>query len=464
MKKRMTRALCAALCLLTALALTACAATPAPDVAVTDPVEVPTIVERDTVAVKIGEDLTITYGEISDYYNELLAMMSYYGSPAPTSDADIETYQDQVVDTLISQKKLLYFAAELGVDELNAEQQAELQASMDEVMEQNLSMFRESAEQEGAADPEARAKEIFDEELAAAGYGMTHEQYGEYVLRMLTEQKIIENLETHIRGTAEVSETDIQAYYDTLVAEQTAAYAEDASQYLADQEDFELGGGDPALVVPEGYLRIKLISVSPQGELDAAYAEKTAAMAALESEYGKLALEGGADNAARMEEIRAEYQTLKTDSEALYAAYIADAKAKIEEAKEKLDGGESFDAVLAAYGENELFLSSETIAANGCLMQLGGDDGFIEALHEAVDALEDGAYSEIIQSDDTYYIVCRVGEETPGTRTLDAFREAILEAALAAAGDTLWQQKQSVWEADSSMVVTYEAVYRSVGK
>ena len=86
MKKRTLRAVAALLCLLLALGAAACgetagqSATPTPDAAP----------DRDAVAVEIGDDLTVTYGEVEEAYNYLVEMMSYYGMAAPTAEADIE--------------------------------------------------------------------------------------------------------------------------------------------------------------------------------------------------------------------------------------------------------------------------------------------------------------------------------------------------------------------------------------
>ena len=106
--------------------------------------------DRDAVAVQIGEDFTVTYGEVADYYDYIVSMMSYYGVSAPTADADIESYQDEAVDGLVAQKKQLYFAKQLGLDELTADEEAEVQAAVDEEMEYYFDMFRSDAEAEGA--------------------------------------------------------------------------------------------------------------------------------------------------------------------------------------------------------------------------------------------------------------------------------------------------------------------------
>ena len=462
MKRRITRMLAVALCVALALGAAACGEQQAQDGATPAPGQA---ADRDAVAVQIGEDFTVTYGEVADYYDYIVSMMSYYGVSAPTADADIESYQDEAVDGLVAQKKQLYFAKQLGLDELTADEEAEVQAAVDEEMEYYFDMFRSDAEAEGAEDIEARAQELFNEELTASGMEMDYVEFEEYIFEQVAQQKTLEKLQEHVRSTATVDDDDVQAYYDQLLESQTTAYGEDASQYLTDQENFEMNGGDPSVVVPEGFLRVKVVAVAPQEAIDDTYEEKVAQMSEYEAEYGKLMLEDEKANAARLKEIKTLYDALRVETDQMYEAYMADAKAKIEEAKAKLDGGESIDAVLESYGEDAAYTEYALIAEHGRLMaQQSGADDFDDTLRNAALALADGTYSDVLQADDTYYIVYRVGTETAGTRTLDEVREAVEAAALTAEADAVWAEQEAEWDEDDSMVTYHEEVYRSIGK
>lgn len=462
MKRRITRMLAVALCVALALGAAACGEQQAQDGATPAPGQA---ADRDAVAVQIGEDFTVTYGEVADYYDYIVSMMSYYGVSAPTADADIESYQDEAVDGLVAQKKQLYFAKQLGLDELTADEEAEVQAAVDEEMEYYFDMFRSDAEAEGAEDIEARAQELFNEELTASGMEMDYVEFEEYIFEQVAQQKTLEKLQEHVRSTATVDDDDVQAYYDQLLESQTTAYGEDASQYLTDQENFEMNGGDPAVVVPEGFLRVKVVTVAPQEAIDDTYEEKVAQMSEYEAEYGKLMLEDEKANAARLKEIKMLYDALRVETDQMYEAYMADAKAKIEEAKAKLDGGESIDAVLESYGQDAAYTEYALIAEHGRLMaQQSGADDFDDTLRSAALALADGTYSDVLQADDTYYIVYRVGTETAGTRTLDEVREAVEAAALTAEADAVWAEQEAEWDEDDSMVTYHEEVYRSIGK
>lgn len=464
MKKWSIRALTLALCLVLAAGMAACGDQPS---AAGEPTPTPAAdaaVDPDAVAVEIGEDFDVTYGEIEEYYNYYVQMMSYYGMPAPTAEADIESTQDQAVLALVSMKKQLYFAKQLGLDELTEEEAAEVQAATDEEMESYMQTFRETAEEEGAEDVEARAKELFNEDLAAYGIEMDYIEYAAFAYESYAQQKVLEKLQSHIKDAASVTEEDVKAYYDELLEFQTTAYESDASGYLTTQENYEMNGGDPSVVVPEGYLRVKVLTVEPQEALDEAYEGKIAEMAEHEATYGKLMLQDATANAAELKEIKTLYDALKLETDKMYETYMADATAKIEEAKAKLDGGESFDAVLAAYGEDATYTDYALIAERGRLMMLEGDDGWDAQLHAAALALADGAYSDVLCIDDVYYIVYRVGGEQAGTRTLEELHDAVEAAALESARLDAWNAQVEEWDADESMVTYHEDVYRSIGK
>ena len=133
-------------------------------------------------------------------------------------------------------------------------------------------------------------------------------------------------------------------------------------------------------------------------------------------------------------------------------------------AKALLDGGAAFDEVLASHGEDATFTDYTLIAERGQLMSEEAGDDWDETLRAAALALADGAYSDVLQAGDAYYILYRVGSEAAGTRALDEVHDAVEAAALEAERDSVWTEQEAAWGEDDSMVVYHEEVYRSIGK
>ena len=457
-----------ALCLVLAAAMLLCAACgmkngPAADAAVT-PDTVAAAPDSDTVIAEIGGTRTVTYGELAEYYDYYLEMMSYYGGTAPESDEEIEEMQDMLLGDLVNQAKLLYFAEELGMTELTADERAEVESAAHEELESYLDEFRMTAEDEGAADVEARARELLDRDLLDYGTDMNSYEYEEYLTTLYAEDKYLEKLEEHVRTDVTATEEDAAAYYDRLVADQTAEYANDPSLYGDDEEYFLKYGGTPAVVIPEGYARVKVIAILPEGELDAAYTEKTAKMVEYENEYGKLALSGAEENTARLKDIETLYAALKIETAAMYGTYFATAREEADAAYAALEAGTPFDEVLSLYGEDADYVNYPALKENGRPLYLLGDKEGERALREAAKMLSAGSYSGIIQTDSALYILYLVKEETGRTVPLADVHDAVLTAAALGKGDTAWEDQQTAWEADDSMVKTYPERYRSVGK
>jgi hypothetical protein len=226
--------------------------------------------ELAQVAVKIGDKYTVTKGDILDQYNYMVSMYTSYGMGAPSTDEDIEAMQDDVISSLVSDKIQLYEADKLGVALTDA-QKADVEKQVEEQMTYYMDTFRTQAQSENAADVEARTLEIFQEQLDAAGMEMDVDGFRSY----MTEQYTNEALKTALKAqvTKDISATDeeVQTYYDDLLKSQKDSYTTTPADYLAAAEDYQKNGGDPMLYTPEGYVRVRSITITPAGEVSADY-------------------------------------------------------------------------------------------------------------------------------------------------------------------------------------------------
>ncbi|MDO4571768.1 MAG: peptidyl-prolyl cis-trans isomerase [Clostridia bacterium] len=418
---------------------------------------------RAEVAVTVGGKYDITKGEIIDQYEYLVSMYEYYGMSAPTADADIETMQDSAVEGLVLSKLLLYKAEEAGIA-LSEEQIAEVEAQVEEEMQYWIESFAAQAESEGAEDVDARTEELFNEALVQSGMDMDMEGYRAYMRGMIEDEAMASALEESIKATVSITEEEVESYYDNLLEIQKADYDETPANYRTDKETFEMNGGNPVVYAPEGYMRVKTITVSPTEEVSEEYTTLRSELDALEAEFGALSLEDEAGNAARIAEIRTEYAEKKTEADALYEDYIQAAREKINAAYAALQAGESFEAVLEEYGEDDMYTTYPSFLEKGILMLKEGETQMDAELVEAVLALESGQYSEIIQLGDMFYIVMPVGDEPAGTTPLEDVYETVEEMARAEKAETFWNEQQESWGNDTELVVYHEDVYRDIGK
>lgn len=440
---------------------------------------------RDEIAVRLGKGdaYTITKGEIEDQYGYMVSMYEQYGMSAPTEEEAIKTMQDDVVASLVTEELKLYQAEQLGV-KLTDEQTADIAKQVDDQMKTYTDMFRDQATTEGAADVDARALEIFQEQLDLGGYEMSVEGFRDFMVKGLTEQAMKDAVKAQITKDVTATDEEIQTYFDDLLASQKEAYTTTPADYAEAAENFQMNGGDPMLYTPEGYVRVRSIAISPATELPAEYTTLQDEMTTIESQYGAAALKALADKytaksadasdtsiSVTTGEIEggaalvSDYVTKKAAADAMYEDYIKDAREKANEALASLEAGTSFVDVLNKYGEDGIYTEYPVFVDTGLLMYVGGEDTLWDAeLVKAVGLLKDGEHTAIIQVDDMFYILQLVGSEVAGEKTLTDSYDAVKAAVIAVNGDTLWNSQLDTWQADTKIVTYYEDVYRGIGK
>lgn len=442
-----------------------------------------TSADSDAIAVKVGDDYTITKGEIEDQYDYMVQMYSYYGMSTPTEDADIESLQDSIISTLVSDKIQLYEAELLGVV-LTDEEVADAEAQAEEEMQYYMESFQSQAEEEGAEDVESRTLEIFQEQLDAAEMDMDVEGFRAYLVEQYTNEALKAALKEEVTKDVTATDEEIQDYYAENLASQEEDYTATPANYLTDAEAYQMDGSDPVLYAPEGYVRVRSISISPADEISDDYTTLQSDLEALAAQYGEAALEAlaakyaeaGADPASTQLNITAseidggealvsEYVQKKAEADALYEEYIQDARAKAEEAYAALESGTSFTDVLTQYGEDDMYVSYPSFVETGLLMYTAGDDGTWDSqLVSAIGLLKDGQYSAIIQIGDVFYILQLVGEEPSGATPLTDVYDAIQAVVAQDNAEDAWNEALEAWENDTTITTYYEDVYRDIGK
>ncbi len=441
--------------------------------------------ELAQIAVRIGDGdkFTITKGDILDQYDYMVSMYSAYGMSAPSTDADIESMQDDVIDSLVSDKIQLYEADLLGVT-LTDEQKADVEKQVEEQMNYYMETFRSQAQSEGVADVEARTLEIFQEQLDSAGMNMDVDGFRTYMTDRYTEQALQAALKTQITKDVSATDDEVQAYYDTLLSTQKDSYTETPADYGSAAESYQEDAGDPMLYTPEGFVRVRSITISPEGDVSSDYTNLKSELTTLEAQYGAAALAALADKYAAKgaaasdtsinvttseieggAAIVSDYITKKTAADALYEDFIKDAREKANEAYASLEAGTSFEDVLKQYGEDTMYTDYPSFVDTGLLMYLAGEDTTWNAkLTAAVAQLKDGEHTAVIQIDDMFYILQLVGTEPAGEKSLtDAF-DSVKAAVVAENADTAWSTQLTTWKGDTKIVNYYEDVYRDIGK
>lgn len=421
--------------------------------------------DRDATAVTLG-DLVFTAGEVEDMYNQYVSYMGQYGMAAPATDEEIASTLDIAIQEIVSSNALVWQANLQGVV-LSEEEIAEVDSTVDNHEQELINAYKDditasSEETMTAEELEVAALEAIETDVAAnfgEGYTLADylEEYRDYCLDEALAVKM-EKLfvDAYVADTAAVTD-----WFNTTLEKQRTDFTADPLSYRTVADAYAADPTSvPALITPDGFVRVQIIEIKPEGTLEDSYNTNKTQMAELEAEYGKLVLTG--ENTARQREIEAEYLTLKNAVDATYALYIKDARAAAEAAYAKLQAGEDFLTVLNEYGTAA---PNDLMNNNGVLLYtLATDSNFASEVWSAAAAMPIGTTGSIIEIEGAFYIVKVLAAEPAGEMNFSDNKDVLVAAAQAELSATAWTEQITAWS-DEAMAqkVTYPEAYAYIG-
>ena len=278
--------------------------------------------ETDTskpLAMVNGRPVDITEAKAEyDYYSMLYTLYGYGEDMLAELRRDITNYYVQLELVFEQYDKL-----ELGKDFDMEAMKAEALAAFESNVEGYKTYVQKDGKTEEEIEKEAR------EMMEADGYGVDY-----FERTLYTQERILAVMEYYTADLS-VSEEDVRAYYDELVAADKAAYESDPAAY----ED-AVSYGETVLYVPEGFRAVKHILINLSEE-------NVTRMRQLESELASVELalaQADADIAA----LTAQKTALEKEADEIFATI----EGRAQEVMDKLANGEDFIALMEEYGED----------------------------------------------------------------------------------------------------------------
>ena len=392
------------------------------------------------------EDAAKEFQAASDAYAQ-------YGLSIDDFAADIK--QD-ILETLVREAVLHEKADEMGLNELSDETMAELKSEAEANFETYVDTYRDYFASEDASDEDARTQTI----EAMAQYGLT--------LDTLTEQMVHsyvdEQLHAAVTGDVTVSDEDIQAEYDAMVADDQANYADDRAYNNARNSGATIAWN------PEGYRAVKHVLIQFDDDQAARYNELSGTLDSLKAEKEALEnpteetetegdaeaaeAEGDAEAAETegaeaaepeseprsAEEIDADIARVTAELEGLYAELLPQAQQVIDE----FNGGADFDSLIEAYNADP-GMSREPAATNGYAVSAESttwDPAFTEGAM-SIEAV--GQISAPVNGMNGIHIIYYLADITPGAVPFEDIAEAVEANALAAKVDETYNTTVDEW-------------------
>ena len=403
------------------------------------------IVEYDGGVVFL-DDILEQYAGVDSQFS------SYYG--VSLADYGYDTvYKQLIAETLLQDAVLEAKATELGLDQLDDE----TMAGLTEEAAANFESYVTSVWDYFASD------DLTDEEIRedCVAYLESMGYTEDALLESLIDNYVSEQLYNYITADVTVTEEDIQAAFDELVAEQEASFADD-STYNTSRNN-----GDTIVWNPEGYRMVRHVLIKFTDDQATRYSElqdtldtlneelealqtaaeeaaaatdestteatdETAAAATAEATdeaaaetTGETAAEATEAPARTEEEINAEIADVEAELTALYEELLPTAQEVID----AFNSGTSFSDLIDQYNEDP-GMENEPTATNGYAVS-ANSTAWDPAFTEGAMSIESiGEISEPVYGQNGIHIIYYDSDIPAGAVDLETVRAEIEESAL----------------------------------
>lgn len=308
--------------------------------------EIPEITAETVVASLNGTDLL--WSDVEPAYNALVAQYSsYYDMADP---ANVELFRAVALENTIVENMLKQKAVEMGMSELSAEEKAQAEAAAQTdwsaAIDNYLAYFY----------PDLTAESAEADITAATAEAEQYYKDGGYDLAALTAEyekyMVLEKLQNVMIQDASVTDEEVEAYYQQLVAADKELYENDVAAYMAYNSQVDMmamyasmygsaNDMDYAWYKPEGFRAVRHILLPVDEELMNTYTDLQARFEEQQNETEPA--EGGE---AETTEAPVTAEQVNEAKAAIFAS-LAD---KIEEINQKHVEGVDFDELITTYG------------------------------------------------------------------------------------------------------------------
>ena len=390
-----------------------------------------------------GGEITVdeAVGDFNSTYNEMYYMYSYFGLTP-----DHESEHELIEETLAQHVRAEIAAARYDAENsLSEEELSELAATAQENYEQYLQTAMDSAEGDSDSQRAENARVLLH------ANGMDYDYLYSNAVLNAKYAAIEEMLRDEI---AELTDEELQAAFDAKVAEQQESFTDGSSFESA------MSGEDEIVCwVPDGYRTVKHILVKPSDEVMDAYkaAENAVSDAqdALDDLNEELEAANGddaEDGARTAEEIQADIDAAETELANCESALADAAQACLDDVKDvtdeiysRLEDGESFEDLIAEFGEDPGMEREPTMTAGyyvsseSTMWALSFRDGAM-ALEQV------GDYSaEPVLSSSGVHIIQYTADVAGGEVDLSEVRDALYDETIEAARDAHVTETIDAW-------------------
>lgn len=453
---------------------------------------------NDLEVVRVGDvaytmnDLLSVEAYLKDYYDYMGQLYTmYYGfNPLSYTDADI---RNEAVNSLAYQAVVLGKAAKLGLDQLTAEENAQLEENVAASWQE----YRDSAEAELVMAEDATQEQIdaaIDDLLAEEGITLEDVRKSEknnllmekaeaWATRdvTVTEEEFVAAFNEQVESEKTSYASNLSAYGDAVLYGDLTCYAPAGYRYVKQilikytDEDTEklnsIGSARLTAQSTQSTAQITALSLMAEGaDLDALVAEVTVTLNEVTDPASITVKETTAAFSTELSEEAANAVKALAEANAIAAAYEEQEKLAVEaalaniapeadEVLSRLAAGEDWDALTAEYNDDPGMMEGETTAVTGypiCEGYASFDAAFVEA---GMAIPEVGQWSDkIVGETYGYYIIKYVSDIPEGAVDMESVRETMTADLLTTKQEEAFATVLDQWVAESNMMINYDVM------
>ena len=364
---------------------------------------------------------------------------------------NIDDYADgikqDILETLVRNAVLDAKAAELGLDQLDEEARANLEAEAAENFETYVDSYKSYFADEDADDDTARQQTI----EAMESYGLTQEALTQQML----ESYIDEQLHSYVTKDVAVTDDDVKAEYDQMVKDDEETYSGDDRAYGSARNS-----GETIAWNPEGYRAVKHVLIKFDDDTSTKYNTLQSTLNSLKAEKDAVENPPEATEAAEGEEapeptpeprsldaIEADIAATTAEIEALYADLLPQAQQVVDE----FEAGADFDSLIEKYNADP-GMKNEPIASQGyavCATSTSLDPAFVEG---AMSIAEVGQISAPVYGSYGIHVIYYLSDITPGPVPFEQIKDAAESNALDAKISETYNAQIDAWVEETNPV------------
>lgn len=379
----------------------------------------------DATVLATVNGVDVPYSNVKYYYS---ALVSTFSQMMDVSSADmVMVIKSNALDLAVSEQVLINKAAELGLDQFTDEETMAMETAANNAYQTAVENYLPMFAAEGVT--EEQQLESVEAFLAENDYSL------EKILRQFRTSEICSRTMASASEGAAVTEEDVRAAFDQAVEQAKATYDADKSQY-----DTVVLNGGLAYYTPEGVRAVKHVLVKmDQAEVSQlkTYEEELAALP--EGDAARTELQ------QKIDELKQPYQT------------------KLDEVNQKYSEGESFAALIEAYGEDPGMQAGSPYQESGYYVN-DQTVVFEMTFTQAAMGLEKvGDISEPVLGSNGYHIVYYDHDVPAGAIAYEEVADTMREEAQSELTDGLQEKALAEWTAAAD-VVKYLERYTEVSQ